>query len=126
MNLTIDNAWPSSLPLPTVQFSGEPRNATITSQDLAMALTARSRFSRSYNAIAVSWQFTTAQYDDFKNFLLNDLGNGTAMFSIELKFPKNSELTQWAVRLIEGHAAEYQDGIWKVSAALELVNPIVF
>lgn len=126
MTLTINNEWPDTLPLPLLDYSGTPRLATISSPEETPAIAQRSRFERSYNTLEVSWCFDDAQFETFQNFVLYDLGNGTAQFKLELKFPKNSALTEWAVRFEGSYEAEEVDGLWKVNAALELVNPVVF
>lgn len=126
MTLTINNEWPDTLPLPLIEYSGTPRHATINSPEDTPSIDRRSRFTRSYNTLEVSWCFTHEQFELFQSFVRYDLGNGTAQFKIELKFPKNSALTEWAVRFEGSYEAEEVDGLWKVNAALELVNPVVF
>jgi len=126
MTLTINNEWPAELPLPLIDYSGTPRNGTIRSPDETPIAVYRQRFTRSYNTLNVGWCFTEEQFDRFQNFVLYDLGNGTAQFKLELKFPKNSALTEWAVRFEASYEAEHDDGVWKTTAALELVNPIIF
>lgn len=124
MILTIDNEWPGTLPLPFIDYSGVPLNTTIFSPDITYHVERRSRFTRSYYLLSVRWNFNDDQFEAFKAFL-DEIGNGTAQFKIELRFPKNTALTEWSVRLEDRYEADYDDGIWTVTAGLELVNPII-
>jgi hypothetical protein len=122
--LTIDNEWPATLPLPYLDYSGNPYNQTIYSPDGAFFIARRSRFTKSYCILSVAWNFDDDEFEAFKLFVLNSLGNATSQFKIELRFPKNTELTEWAVRFESGYQANQNDGVWNVIAALELVNPV--
>lgn len=125
MNLTVDIAWPVALPLPFVDYSGTNRNATIGS-DVAMGpIERRSRFEKFYVPVAVTWNLSEAQYQSLLTFFATTLGNGAAAFSIELRYPKNFSLTSWLVRFVGGLSCAFMDGIWKVSAKLELIDQIV-
>lgn len=126
MILQVDIAWPTSIPLPSLDFSGAPRNSTLVSPEESATIVRRSRFQRSYSMLSVGWVLTEAQYQDLCDFFLGDLGNGTAQFKIELRYPKNSELTEWSVRFGGGYEASREEGYWTVRASLELVNPVVF
>lgn len=126
MNLTVDLTWPEDLPLPDINFSGVPRNSTLVSPAENASIARRSRFERSYSVLTVGWTFTVAQNAIFKAFFLDDLGNGSAQFKIELRHPLQSALTWWEVRFAEGYQETYDDGFWTVQASLELTNPIAF
>lgn len=123
MIITLDNEWPATLPLPAIDYSGIPRNQTIYSPDVAYFVERRSRFTRSYCLLSVTWKFDDDQFELFKTFV-DSLGNGTAQFKIELRFPKNTALTEWAVRLEPTYEGTYTDGRWDISAGLELISPI--
>lgn len=124
MTITVDNTWPSSLPLPFIDYTGAPRNQTIFSPSLAYEVERRSRFTRSYCQLSVTWHFSDAQMEAFKTFLVA-LGGGAAVFSIELRFPKNTELTDWCVRVENSYEADFQDGVWVVQVGLELLYPVL-
>lgn len=126
MTLTITNQWPDDVPLPFLDYSGTPRNNTIASEETTPKLTKRSRFTRSYNMLNVKWVLDDDQYAAFQSFIGVTCNNGASQFSIELRFPKNTELTAWAARLEDGYEAEHLEGNWSITAVLELVNPIVF
>lgn len=126
MILQMDIEWPASLPLPFIDYSGNPRNATITTPSENPSIVHRQRFTRSYSDLSVVWHFDDDQLAIFTNFVSETLGNGTAQFKMELKYPLNSALTEWAVRLGGGYESTYEDGVWKVMAGLELMNPINF
>jgi hypothetical protein len=115
--------WPSDLPVPLESFSGEPLYGNSYTDVKSEALYRVNRFKKVYYRLSVSWIFTDEQFSTFQNFFDNDLFNGTSVFKIELRFPKNSELKSWAVRFLGGYEAELQDkGIWKVRADLLLLH----
>jgi hypothetical protein len=126
MILQIDITWPATLPLPFVDYSGQPDNSTIASPPESGVISRRSRFERTYLSIAVNWKFTPLQYETFKSFFAEDLGNGTAAFKIELRYPLNSVLLEWIVRFSEDYKAAHEDGTWTVQAAIDVVNPVNF
>jgi hypothetical protein len=126
MIMQVDVEWPTDLPLPLLDYSGSPANRTLTSQPSEAVRVARSRFQRTNAAISVSWNFTEAEYSSFKAFFDATLGNGCAQFSLSLRYPLNSDLTEWLVRFVGDYQSEYLDGTWGVKANLDVVNPVVF
>jgi hypothetical protein len=124
MIIPVETEWPSALPLPFIDYNGATRNATITSPNGAQIIARRSRFTRSYVPLLVGWNFTQGEYDAFSDFFLNTLGNGAALFSISLRYPRNTSLEDWIVRFLEGYEANGGDGIWMVSAPIDLVNKL--
>lgn len=126
MTLVLEVVWPETLPLPYIDFRGNPHYSTLVSPPKLMAAIRRSRHERSYNTLTVTWVLTGSQYAAFKAFHKTDLGNGAAHFKLELKYPKDTELTAWEVSFSGGFAATYNDGLWQVEAVLHLVNPVEF
>jgi len=126
MTLAIDISWPVAIPLPFVDYSGTPKNTTIVSATENAIIIRRSRFTRSYTAISVSWVLTREQYEAFQEFFADTLGNGVSQFKLELRYPLNSALTWWAVRFEDGYESDYDDGMWRVETMLLLVNPVTF
>lgn len=124
MSLTVDITWPVTIPLPSIDYAGTPRYATIVSPPEASYIVARSRFQRSYSLLTVAWMLTDAQLAIFKTFFETDLGMGTACFKIELRYPELSVLTEWMVRFQEGYDSVSQEGMWSIQSSLELVNPV--
>ena len=120
--LTIDIAWPTDLPLPFVDYAAANRNATISSTTELGPIERRSRFDKFYIPVSCSWRLTQAQSTAFRTFFETTLGNGSAAFSLELRYPKNTGLTTWLVRFIGGFAAEWLDGIWAVTARIDLID----
>lgn len=120
--IVVNNSWPESLPLPFVDFSGSPRDTTLTSPETDPAkIRRRSRYTKNYHSLPVKWVFTTAEYNTFKSFFKNTLRASSA-FSIELRFPKNSALSEWIARFIsDGFEATPEEGMWVVDALLDLV-----
>jgi hypothetical protein len=119
------NVWPESLPLPFVDYSGAAMVGFINS-DLTSAVTQRrTRFRKTYGAVACTWQLGTAQKRAFETFIADTLGNGASAFSIDLRLPKNTELTNWMVKLGGEGSYEimFQEGTWRASASLELIAP---
>jgi len=113
-----------SIPLPFVDYAGSPRNTTLVSPiDESANIIRRSRFQKSYVSVSVSWILTDAQYTAFKNYFETDLDVGTSQFKIELRFPQNSALQEWAVRFVGGfEATPIGGGNWEVQAEVDLIE----
>lgn len=116
--------YPSSLPLPFVDYSGAPRNATLRSAGEQGYVFRRSRFDARYSELQIAWRLTPTEYGNLKSFFLTTLGNGAARFQIELRYPKNSSVSEWIVQFIGGFDAQYGDGIWSLSSNLDLLRPV--
>lgn len=126
MNRAIDIAWPSTLPLPSIDYTGQPIYPLLISPiQGTIHIERRSRFTTSYTDLSVTWMLSETEHDAFETFFSTTLGNGTAQFQIELKFPTQSALVQWAVRFLGEFTATHLDGFWQVQAAMRLVIPIV-
>lgn len=119
-------SFPSTIPLPFVDYSGNVRNATIRSSEDNGYMYRRSRFNTAYTDLTVSWVLSPTQYALFKTFFDTTLSNGASQFEVELRYPKNTELTEWVARFGAGHEDQYEEGMWNVSAPLELLRPTIF
>lgn len=117
--------WPDDeIPLPYVDVQGQPQHATLASGLHQMRIQRRNRFRSFTVSLSVRWVLSILQYDAFKLFYRTELTNGAAQFSIHLRYPYNSALTQWKVRFIGNHAATHDEGHWIVEATLELLSII--
>lgn len=114
--------WPSAIPLPFVDFSGSVRNTTLQSMNDAGLIARRSRFSTAYCGVVVAWILDAVGYESFQAFYHIALSEGTSLFSLPVRYPKNSELTTWVVRFFGGYEAQYEDGHWVLRADLDLVR----
>ena len=119
------NIWPADLPLPDIDYSGQVSNTTITSPAESGYIYRRSRSKKTYYALSVSFHFKVNQFREFKTFFYTDLGNGSASFKIPLRFPKNSELTDWTAQFAGGFEGSYEEGMWSVRTNLNLITPVV-
>lgn len=124
MTVLVNNVWPVTIPLPFIDFSGEPRIATISSPVESTIRIRRSRFQKSYVSISVSWRLDDIEYDLFKAFFSETLNNGVSSFLIELKYPLKSDLNWWQVRFLKGYKVGAMRGPWIVSADLDLIMKI--
>lgn len=122
MIIPVQEIWPDTVPLPYCDYSGAPRLATITSSPETPVIQRRSRLTKSYGTLAVKWVLSISQMNQFKSFFDNNLGAGTASFIIELRFPKNSDLSLWIVKFMMGYTCEYKEGIWEVTSDLDMVQ----
>jgi len=124
MTSNVTLSWPETLPLPTIDYSGEPRNTTIVSAWDDLIVTRRSRFAKTYAILSVVWKMTADQFSDFKDFVSDDLQNSARLFTMDLRYPKNSALSTWVVRLMDTIESAYEDGIWTVQGNLEVLFPV--
>jgi len=124
MNIPIEIEWPN-IPLPHCDFTGSTTNATISTPSDVGGTIVRSRFRKSYPTIGVKWNFLVSDYDAFLTFFQDTLGNGTACFKIDLRYPKNSELKSHIVRIANGVTSTAQDGTWLVEGQMEILGPSV-
>jgi len=124
MTSSVTLSWPETLPLPTIDYSGEPRNTTIVSAWDDLIVTRRSRFAKTYAILSVVWKMTADQFSDFKDFVSDDLQNSARLFTMDLRYPKNSALSTWVVRLMDTIESAYEDGIWTVQGNLEVLFPV--
>lgn len=114
------------LPLPFIEYAGAPRNATAQSPDEAPKILRRSRRFWTYQVFKVTWFFNSSEYYAFQSFYADDLGCGTAPFRMNLRYPKNTELTEWVCRFSGGgYGTSSLDGVWQVSANLELLGTYI-
>lgn len=111
------------LPLPFIDYSGGPINSTVQSSLDMGVISRRSRSQAAFGSINASWVFNPEEVDGFEAFFIDVLGNGAASFQIDLKFPKNSELTRWVVRFVGGYRSQPMDDVWRVEAQLYLIWP---
>jgi len=114
--------WPSTLPLPYVDYSGQPLHVTLASRLENPRILRRSRFHAAVVGVSVQWELGIAEYDTFKTFHQDTLGCGTALFQISLRYPKASVLTDWKARFSGPYEAVYLDGGWQVHVPLDLVG----
>lgn len=123
MNPTI--TWPATIPLPFVDYVGEPRNATLVSQQLRGGdEERRSRFTASFVQVNAVWVLNETELAAFRTFFTTTLCNGACAFAIELRYPKNSVLEEWAVRFLGDVAFDNDTNMWQVSAVLDLIRKL--
>lgn len=115
-------AWPSSIPLPFVEFAGQSRHSTIASPFSQGRIDRRSRYSMPYGSMVVRWVLDPAQWTAFRTFFETTLGNGISLFTIELRHPKHSELVEWVVRFVGSYQSRNLEGLWAVDAELDLIR----
>ena len=120
MSLNAIVNWPTYLPLPYVDASGEPLHATLASSLEHARIQRRQRHTAVVVSLSVRWVLGLQEYDNFKDFFATDLGNGAAKFVLELRYPKNSVLTEWRVQFMGGYTSTYEDHNWGVEAVLNL------
>jgi hypothetical protein len=118
-------AWPTDrIAIPVPDYNAGPRNATISSAPGYPVTFHRSRFQKSYVVLRVGWFLDESQNNALKSFFFYTVYNGTAPFSLELRYPQNSALATWMVRFLEGLEMEHIDGGWKVTGTLELIRTL--
>lgn len=126
--MTVTIAWPvDDIPLPVLDYSGQAVNTTIGSpMDLGYTYR-RSRSKTTYTSVSVGWALKRSEWKAFQTFFEDDLGNGAARFSIALRYPKATDLSDWMVQFVGGYEMSTEDGsgIYIVQANLYLVLPVL-
>lgn len=119
--LNVANTWPATLPLPSLEYSGAAFVPTIISPNSAGRSRRRSRWTTTYANVDVNWKFSKDQYAAFLVFWGTTLGNGSATFSIELRYPKSTDLDVWVVQFVGGLNNQTEDeSIKLVQATLQI------
>lgn len=118
------NEWPASLPLPYCDFGGGPRNATIVGAVENGHLARRSRFQKAYTNLEVDWRLRNRTLvAAFETFYETTLGMGVGRFTMDLRYPKNSDLTNWVVQFAGDYRIDHGDGVHFINATLDLLRP---
>jgi len=122
-NLTTTNVWPSTLPLPAVDYTGGARPPTIVSTSSAADFKRRRRWTQTYAELTVRWKFTRAEYTAFRTFWETTLNLGASSFEIELRYPKATALDEWVVKFLSDLSIVTEDNsIIEVSATIQTLN----
>lgn len=117
------NTWPSTLPLPFIDYQGVAEVATLVSPQKSARIQRRSRQSTVYATINVTWNFTKSQYSAFLSYWEETLGGGSAKFALELRYPKISDLDTWMVQFLGNLQVDsIENTVWKVSATLQVLH----
>jgi hypothetical protein len=114
--------WPTTLPLPFIDYTGTVRMATLSSSLQQGRIDRRQRFTVSIPTLQVQWILSAAELVAFQTFFNTTLHGGTALFEMELKYPRNTELNSWVVRFLQGYQARRVDSFWIISVPLELLR----
>lgn len=123
VNVDITNEWPSTLPLPFFEFGGDAGVNTLHGPARRAKIKRRQRQERVHVNLNVKWTFERAEMKEFLAFWEDTLGNGTASFKIELRYPKGSDLDTWIVKFItELDVVTADHGIWEVAASIQIVQ----
>ena len=122
-NITVTETWPETLPLPFIEFEGIVKDTTLRSPLQEAHIQKRSPSETTYPALNVRWVLESAQWGVFREYFNDDLDMGVSAFSIDLRFPMRSELTNWMVRFDGGYTGKHTEEVWTVSAKLELMAP---
>lgn len=126
MKYAADISWPSTIPLPALEFQGGLVDSTLVSKSDQGLIQKRARFTPNYPALSLSWVLTPTQYAAFTTFFEDTLFDGMAIFALALRFPVNTSLKTWGVRF-EGNFSSIQserNGMWKVEANANVIGLI--
>jgi len=125
MSLPVDitNTFPSTLPLPFVNYSGAAGVSTIVSPNSMGRSRRRFRWYSTYTVLEVSWRLTHTEWGLFKTFW-EGLGNGTAKFAMELRYPKTTDLDVWVCQFLGDLNVSNVDGHFReVGTTLHISIP---
>jgi len=121
--INVTNSWPISLPLPFLDYTGAARVPTIVSQAGSARVQRRSRWTAPYATVNVVWRLSPDEYLALVTYWDETLRNGTAKFTMELRYPKNSALDTWIVQFLgELEVTPIENGIREVVAVLQILT----
>jgi hypothetical protein len=112
--------WPSTLPKPNQNLSGDVRSQVVRTQMESGRTRQFSRFGNQEKGDNLTWTFTDAQFVEFQTFFRDTLAGGTFWF--ELPYPDGAGgFTTQTVRFVGGtFSRSYLAHLhWQVSAAIE-------
>lgn len=118
----ITHSWPVTLPLPFIDHTGASRVPTLVSPESSAKIRRRKRWNQAYATANVTFKFSSAQWVTFIAFWDTTLGSGTAKFSVELRYPKISQLDTHIVRFLGSLEVSDRDDIYEVSATLGITT----
>lgn len=123
-SLSITADWTNSgLPLPRLGYAGEVNASVDVTPGLLGRTFARERGKREYPVINVVWELSASEMETFESFWNGELDNGAAVFILNLRYPKNTALTQWAVQFISGYQFQMAaPGRYSVGSSIQLVT----
>ena len=118
------NAWPDTLPRPTMAFSNEVEGSAIRTKTEFGRYRSRARFMRQNRMMKVTFEMTDEQRTIFADFWKDDISNGADWFEMEL--PLTEGVTTHKVRFSAVSYAESHKAIlnWNISATLETDSKI--
>ncbi len=123
VNINITHAWPATLPLPFIDFSGGADVVTLHSPPSSSRIKRRSRQTQTFATVGIKWKFSQTQWLTFIDFWENTLGSGASAFSMELRHPKISTLSTWLVKIVsELNVENTEHTIWEVSARIQIIQ----
>jgi hypothetical protein len=117
-------SWPTTLPLPTIQYGLKPVDPVIrTEMDTGLARSRRRTFARD-DKVSVVWQLSDAQMTIFRAWFDNPTtgaNGGAAWFTTNLPLGTGGIISTTA-RFVGIFNASYSEGFrWAVSAELEIM-----
>ena len=121
--INVTNSWPITLPLPFIDYTGSARVPTIISPEGAARSQRRSRWKSPYAAVNVRWKLDEDEYLEMVTYWDTTLGNGTAKFTMEIRYPQNSALSTWICQFVGAlEVVPIENGIREVVATLQILT----
>lgn len=123
-SLSITADWDnSSLPLPVINYGANILSAVDITDSLLGKTNAAERYPNEYPQLDVIWSLSASQMDTFESFWNGELDNGSAVFVLDLRYPKNSAVTQWTVQFVSEYQFRMQaPGRYSVGATIQLIT----
>lgn len=123
MRMTVDIDWPEGIPLPLLDYTGKEVTVTLVGDIDNGKIARRSRRFATHKDIQATWALTNSEYKALVEFYSNVVYGGAAAFAVELRYPLNSDLTEWQVRFTSELTTMHMEGHWMVECGLRLIRP---
>lgn len=122
--LSVTKDWDNSgLPTPFIEYGGDLLSVVDISRSLEGKVSAAERDLNEYPVLNVGWRLSGSQLETFETFWEGTLNNGSATFILDLRYPKNSAVTQWAVQFVSEYQFRMQaPGRYSVEATIQLIT----
>lgn len=123
--MSLVKTFPPTLPCALREGNSTKPKATFERTEMENGIARQRRiFKSTPTIISVQWKFTTDEYEQFANFIDDDLEGGVYWFNVPLR--GRFGVKDYKARLVNDppYEASFGNGRWSVSTTLETLDRI--